>query len=219
MRRGAGLEDRPALRGGRLGDLPDQARLADARLAHQRDDLAVPRLGALQRFAYDGRLGLPPGERGEAARRRRLEAGPHDTDPDKLGDLHRLGQPLDRHRAERTGLDEALGQPEGLGGEADRAGGGDLLHPSCQVDRLAQGGVVQVQVVGDHPHDDLAAVQPDPHADLDAVPLAGLLGVPRHALLHRQRGVAGADGVVLVGDRRPNRAIRPSPISRLTVPS
>ena len=31
------------------------------------------------------------------------------------------------------------------------------------------------------------------------------LGVPAHRLLHRQRGVAGADGVVLVGDRRPEQ--------------
>ena len=70
------------------------------------------------------------------------------------------------------------------------------------MDRLAHRGVVHVQVVADQANDHLAGVEPDPDLDLGAVLPPQLRQVPPHAVLHRQRGVARSDGVVLVRDWR-----------------
>ena len=51
-------------------------------------------------------------------------------------------------------------------------------------------------------HHDLAGVEADADLDRHAVRAADLLGVLLHRLLHPQRGVAGAHGVILVGERR-----------------
>ena len=48
---GAALDDQPALRAMRVGELPEEARLADAGLADDGHDLAVPGAGPLQRLA------------------------------------------------------------------------------------------------------------------------------------------------------------------------
>ena len=68
------------------------------------------------------------------------------------------------------------------------------------MDGLAHRGVVHVQVVRDQPDDHLAAVDPDPDLDGRAVRPAGLVGVLADGLQHRQGGVAGPHGVVLVRD-------------------
>jgi hypothetical protein len=73
------------------------------------------------------------------------------------------------------------------------------------VHRLAHGRVVHPQVVGDGPDHDLPGVEADPDLHRDAVPAQRLLGIAADAILHRQGGVAGADGVVLVGQRRPEQ--------------
>jgi len=95
-------------------------------------------------------------------------------------------------------LHEALGEREGLGGEQGRAGIGELLHARDEVRGLAYRGVVHVQVGADGAHDDLARVQAHADADGDAVLPAHALGVLRDRLLHPERRVAGAHGVVLV---------------------
>jgi hypothetical protein len=53
--------------------------------------------------------------------RRGLEAGPGGAGR-QLEHLDRLAEALDRHRAERGDLDEALGQQQRPGGEQDAAG-------------------------------------------------------------------------------------------------
>ena len=68
--------------------------------------------------------------------------------------------------------------------------------------RLPDGGVVHVEVTADGPHDHLAGVEP--HANLHGCAAAALdlVRVEVHPALHSQRGIAGADRVVLVPDRR-----------------
>jgi hypothetical protein len=85
--------------------------------------------------------------------------------------------------------------------------------------RLANSRVIHVQITADGAHHDLSRVQP--HADLHvhAVRPARVLGIPLHRLLHPERGVAGADGMVLVGEGRAEEGMIPSPMTWFTVPS
>jgi hypothetical protein len=84
-------------------------------------------------------------------------------------------------------------------------GGGQLLHPGCQVRRLAHGGVVHAEVATDGAHHYLARVQTHADLDLDAMRVAHLLGVSSHRGLHVVGRVAGPDRVILVGQRRPEQ--------------
>jgi hypothetical protein len=67
---------------------------------------------------------------------------------------------------------------------------------------LTDSRVVHVQIRADRPHYHLARVET--HADLDGHPEAAkhVLGVALHRILHPQRRIAGADRVVLMGERR-----------------
>jgi hypothetical protein len=120
-----------------------------------------------------------------------------------LEDLERDLEPLDRHRAQRSGLHVALGQPEGLRGGQHGAGGGHLLHPRGQVRGLADRGVVHAQVAADRAHHDLAGVEADPDLDRNALGPPQPIGVPPDPILHAQRRVAGAHRVILMGERGP----------------
>jgi hypothetical protein len=80
--------------------------------------------------------------------------------------------------------------------------GRELLHAAGQVRRLAHGCVIHPQVAADRPDDDFTGIQPDADLWLDAVRAAHLLAVAANGGLHVERGVAGAHGVVLVGDGR-----------------
>ena len=57
-----------------------------------------------------------------------------------------------------------------------------------------------MQVVANGPHYYLAGVQPDADLQLHAVDPATLLSIGPHGRLHGQGSVAGAQGVVFVGD-------------------
>jgi hypothetical protein len=130
-------------------------------------------------------LGVAADEAREAPARRGLEAGAGGTSPHQLEHLDRLGEPLDRHRAERDDLDEALDQPQRLGGEPDAAGRRELLHARGQVRGLAHGGVVHPQIAADRAHHDAAGIQT--HADLNGHPVRAedaLRVPPFHRLLH-----------------------------------
>src|SRR5215467_451969 len=67
---------------------------------------------------------------------------------------------------------------------------------------LPDGGVVHVQIAVDGAHHHLARIQPDADLHVDALGAAELVRVPAHRLLHAERGVTGAHGVILVGHRR-----------------
>ena len=70
---------------------------------------------------------------------------------------------------------------------------------------LAHGGVVHAEIAADRAHDDIAGVEPDADLHLHALRAAKLLRVAPHGVLHPERRVAGAHGVVLVRDRRPEQ--------------
>ena len=57
-----------------------------------------------------------------------------------------------------------------------------------------------MQVVADGAHHHLAGVQPHPDTHLQAVGVAHLLGIGAHGGLHRQGGIAGAQGMVFMRD-------------------
>src|SRR5207244_6016680 len=71
-------------------------------------------------------LRTPADEAREPPPRCGLEAGAGGAGPHQLEHLDRLTEPLDRHRAEWSHLDEALGQVQRLGGEPDAAGRREL---------------------------------------------------------------------------------------------
>ena len=59
-----------------------------------------------------------------------------------------------------------------------------------------------MQVVADGAHHHLAGVEPDADLHLQAVGAAHLLGIAAHRRLHRQGGVTGPHGVILMGNGR-----------------
>ena len=153
------------MRAVRVDLLPHQARLADARLADEGHDLAVTRRRTAECLPQLLELGVPADELGEPAVGTRGQAGAARPGADQLVRLHRRVESLHRHRAKRPHLDVALGQRQRLGRDGDRAGIGELLHARGQVRRLADSGVVHVQIAADGAHHDLPGVEPD--ADLD----------------------------------------------------
>ena len=145
-------------------------------------------------------LGLPPDKVCQATGDCGLQASAHPTRPDQLEHLHRLRQPLDRHRSQGVDLHQAFDQPQRRHCQPNAPRRGQLLHARRQVGGLAHGGVVHVQVVADRADHHLAGVEPDPDAHLQAVGATDLLGIVPQGGLHRQSGVTGAQGVILMGD-------------------
>jgi len=87
----------------------------------------------------------------------------------QLEHLDRLGEPLDRHRAERGDLDEALAEVERLGSEPDAAGCRELLHAGGQVRGVPHGRVVHAQVAADRADHDVAGIEADADLHLKAL--------------------------------------------------
>ena len=58
-----------------------------------------------------------------------------------------------------------------------------------------------MQVVANRPHHDFPGIEAHAHAQLQAPGAAHRLGIGLHGGLHRQCGIAGPQGMVLVGQR------------------
>ena len=125
---GATLQHQPALRAVRVEELVDQARFAHPGLAQQRDDLPLAGPGPCQGLLQGREFRLAPDKARQPPRRSRLQTPPDATGPGQLEDLHGLHQTLHGHWPQALDLDEPLRQPQGLGGEADTARGGELFH-------------------------------------------------------------------------------------------
>jgi len=164
-------------------------------------------------------LGVPPHEGREPARRRAFEPRAHGARAGDFIDLDRLAQPLDLDGSERLDGDVALGEAQRFGGDHDRSGGGQLFHARGQMGGLAHGGVVHAEIAPDGAHDHIARVHTDPDLDGDPLLPADAVRVLPDGLLHPERGIAGAHGVVLVGEGSAEEGLMPSPITWLTVPS
>jgi hypothetical protein len=164
--------------------------------------LTVAQAGAVEGASELLQLRVPADEAREPPPRRGLETGAGGAGPHQLEHLDRLAEPLDRHRAERGDLDEALGQVQRLGGEPDAAGRRELLHARGQVRGLAHGGVVHAEIAADRAHHDLSGVDADADLHLHALRAAKLIRVAPHDVLHPERGIARAHGVIFMGERR-----------------
>src|SRR5262249_60659792 len=92
------LEHEPAVRGMCPREFPDEARLAQARLAHYGDGLPMSGRGALERLRELLELAVPPDEAGQAACGARLEAGASRDAADQLVDRYGRLEPLHGHR-------------------------------------------------------------------------------------------------------------------------
>jgi hypothetical protein len=103
-------------------------------------------------------LALPTHEPSEPAGSGRLEPGAQWARADQLVHLDRLRHPLHRHRAQRSDLDVAFGEPQGIRGQERDSRPGELFHPRRQVRRLTHGAVVHPKVATDGADDDLPGV-------------------------------------------------------------
>src|SRR5712692_8003611 len=102
-----------------VSELPEEARLAHARLPDHGDNLTMPQARPVEGTAKLLQLRVPADEAREPPPRRGLETGAGGAGADQLEHLNRLAEPLDRHRTERGDLDETLDQVQRLGGEPD----------------------------------------------------------------------------------------------------
>jgi hypothetical protein len=138
-----------------------------------------------------------------------VESGPLGARPGEFEDLNGVRQALDRDRPTGRDLNVAFGELQGGGGEQDRPWRRELLHAGGQVRRLANGRVVHVQIGPDGADDHLTGVEP--HADVEGYPVRPehALRVLRDCLLHPQRRIARAHGMILVSERCPEQRHNP----------
>ena len=110
------------------------------------------------------------------------------------------GSPLTGTGPRGSDPHQPFDQGEGAGGQPDAPRGGELLHTRRQMRRLPDRRVVHMQVVANRPHHHLAGVEADAQAQLQAAAAAHRLSGGLHGRLHGQGGIAGAQGVVFVGN-------------------
>ena len=67
---------------------------------------------------------------------------------------------------------------------------------------MAESGVVDIKVVGDRTHDHFAGIDTDTDFESALIAASEPFGITAHLILHRQRGVTGAHGMILMGKRR-----------------
>jgi hypothetical protein len=184
-----------------VGELPEEARLADPGFADHCHDLAVPGAGSLQGLAELLQLRVAPDEACQAAGSGRLQPRAYDARADNLKDLETDFQAFDRSLPEGLHRHVAFGQIQRLGRDEDGPRHGHLLQARRQVRRLTDGRVVHMKVAPNRTHNDLAGVHADPDMQRHARRPVHLLRVSFHRFLHPQRGVAGPHGMILVGER------------------
>jgi hypothetical protein len=197
------LHDEPAVHAVGVGELPEETRLAHARLPDHGDHLAVSQARPVEGLAKLLQLRIPADEAREPPPRRCFQTGAGGACPHQLEHLDRRAEALDRHRAERCDVDKAFDQLQRRRRQEDGARACQLLHPGREMRGLADGRVAHVEIAADGVHDDLARVEPDPDLHDHAVSAASFLRVSLHLLLHPQRGIAGPHRVILVRQRRP----------------
>ena len=198
-RHSAARQDRPASKVLRAGELSSQSRLAYAWLAHQCHELTVALTHPRCERPKLSHLGFASHESRQAARDRHLKARPDRAAVLQLIRLHRRRQTFDRDGPHRAGAHVPLDETQGVHARENRPRRRCLFHPRRQVGGLADRRVVHVQVVADRPHHDFARVES--HADLHRGMRARALGVAAQLIAHPERGVAGAYGMILVGNR------------------
>ena len=184
-----------------LGELVVEPALADPRFGDDPDRGRLAALGARQRLLERAQLRGAADELREAALAGEVEARARLADPSELEDLHRPARALDLELAEVLEVEVAAGQLGGALGQVGLARLGQRLHPLRQADGVADRRVGGAAAPVDRAGDDLAGVDPDPGREVEPLRPPQLGGVLGDVVEHLQRRVAGAPGVVLVGDR------------------
>ena len=200
VRQAAPFEDVSVL-AQRRDELGREARLADARVAENGDDSAGP----LQHDLIEGRA--KPRELDDAADERRVEtaghtgrAGEHVVEPPRLDGL-RL--PFQVERRDRLGDDCVAHQPDRRVADENLPARGCGLEPLRDDNRVAGREGVPLRRVAD---DDLAGVDTGANLDPDAVRRLEPVVQAGERLAELDRGANGAQRVVLVHDRDPERS-------------
>ena len=197
------VQDRRPGRSPALQELVAEPALPDPGLAHDPDHLPVagerPLAGPLQR----AQLVLAADEAREAARPRGVEPSPPRAEAGELMHAQRPAHALDLQLAEVPQGHLAGHERRRALGEVDRARGGELLHPLRQPHRVPERGPRGAAVLADRADDDLARVEPHPHAELEPLTASQLRRVGGQLALQVERRQAGAPRVVLVRHRRP----------------
>src|SRR5688572_22135478 len=116
-----------------VDEFVEQPRLSHPGRADRGDNLAMTRMGKVERSLERVKFGLSPDKRGKAARSSSLEAPAARAGTAKLERLDGLGQSLDGDLPERLDFDQALDQPQRLAGQANGARDCELLHSCRQV--------------------------------------------------------------------------------------
>ena len=105
-----------------VGELPVEPGLADAGLADNRDDLAVPRLGSLEGLAELLQFAITADKAGEPTDGCGVQPGAHGPCADEFVDLDRLREALHCDRPSGGDLDVVLSEVQRRRGQQDRAG-------------------------------------------------------------------------------------------------
>ncbi len=169
-----------------LQEVGDEPRFADAGRAEKREEPAGSIGDRVVVVAPEAlTLALAPHERRFRVTRKRLGAGEHLNEPERLD---RLGLPFEHERLDRFDANRVAHEEPRLRADQRLSCCGCLLESSSNVDRVA--GDEGLSLAADH---DLAGV--DPHPRLETV-----LG-DRHT--HLRRGANRPQSIVLVRDRDP----------------
>jgi hypothetical protein len=202
MRNRVGLQHQASGLRDRL-ELEDQTRLADPWFAHRRYDLAMTAFCQLQRPLHLLQLGLASDEPGQTALRRDLQSRPQRPQPGYLDHVNRLAHPLDSGRPQRFEVEVPFTQLSGLLGDGDRTGRRQRLHPCRQAGRVPDRRILVMRVTGlDRSHHHFAGVDPNPRLHGKISSLTQFYRVAAQLLLHPQRCVERALGMILMGDGR-----------------
>ena len=183
-------------------ELVQEPALAQTRLAHHRDDLAVTGRRSLPGAEQRVELRLAADETGEAPLGQGFEPALPLTGGDGLVGNDRLRLALQRERANRLPTERLARRPVGRLAGQDTTGCRRRFEPGGQVDRVPQRRVLDRGAFAHAAGQDETAVHPDPHPELCAESALHVLGVAGQVLLDRQGGMDGPDGVVLFSQRR-----------------
>ena len=126
--------------------------------------------------------------------------------------MQRLAHALELVRAAIAHLEVAFHQRCRVPRHERGVRGRQRLDPPRQPHRVADGGVLQRQVVSDRPRHHLPRVQPHPDGEVEPAFAAQLGGEAGQPLQHPQGRMTAARGVILLGERGAEQ--RHQPVAR-----
>ena len=198
---GAGLDDRHPALAATSRELSADTALADAGFPHQAYRLSLAGERQFHNLLQMLELPLAPHERGQPAEAGDIERAACRPHPPQSEDPERLARPLHLLLAEVAKIEVARDEPGSVLSQVDGAGLRRRFHPLPEADRVTERGVIEAEVVTDRPHHDLARVEAETQPEVDLVLCLEPARELGDGVADRQRRVAGAPGVVFVGDR------------------